>query len=451
MKDDLKLHLLSNKTYSVHIQGCRTNQYEGEAIAALLEKEGCVHSQEMPDIAVVVSCTVTAAADRKCRKLVRRLRRENPGSLIILCGCYAQRMSDDERRSLGVDVLVGNRMKHMIPEMASDWFGKKEAGTALSLFIDDIMTGGSWDGLFLDRPRLHTRAFLKVQDGCSHFCSYCIVPYVRGKPVSRDVDDAVEEAERIVRSGCPEIVLTGVHLGLHEDLPVLVRRIGSIEGLKRLRFGSIEPFAVDGRLLDAIAETETFCRHLHLPLQSGDDGVLAAMKRGYTAEGFRRITDSIRERLGSDIHLSTDLMVGFPGEDEKAFENSIGFVKEIGFGKMHVFNYSPREGTAAALMQCPSEKDVRERMKTALCTAETLHRDYCSRWIGKEIEILVEEKKEGTVRGLTRNYIKAAAFSDKAETGEEFRFIPERYVNGVLVSGPVDDGCGEYSDFPEFL
>ena len=175
------------------------------------------------------------------------------------------------------------------------------------------------------------------------------------------------------------------------------------------------------------------------------------MKRGYTAEGFRRITDSIRERLGSDIHLSTDLMVGFPGEDEKAFENSIGFVKEIGFGKMHVFNYSPREGTAAALMQCPSEKDVRERMKTALCTAETLHRDYCSRWIGKEIEILVEEKKEGTVRGLTRNYIKAAAFSDKAETGEEFRFIPERYVNGVLVSGPVDDGCGEYSDFPEFL
>ncbi|HAH68723.1 MAG TPA: tRNA modifying enzyme, partial [Synergistaceae bacterium] len=265
------------------------------------------------------------------------------------------------------------------------------------------MTGGSWDELLLDRPRLHTRAFLKVQDGCSHFCSYCIVPYVRGRPVSRNVNDAVEEAERIVRSGCPEIVLTGVHLGLHEDLPVLVRRIGSIEGLKRLRFGSIEPFAVDGELLDAIAKTETFCRHLHLPLQSGDDSVLAAMRRGYTTGGFREITDNIRDKLGNEIHLSTDLMVGFPGEDEEAFEKSIKFIKDIGFGKVHVFNYSPREGTDAALMQCPPEKDVRKRMERALSTAETLHRDYCSRWIGKEVEILVEEKTEGIVRGLTRN------------------------------------------------
>ena len=451
MKDDLKLHLLSNKTYSVHIQGCRTNQYEGEAIAALLEKEGCVHSQEMPDIAVVVSCTVTAAADRKCRKLVRRLRRENPGSLIILCGCYAQRMSDDERRSLGVDVLVGNRMKHMIPEIASDWLEKKEGRSSLSLFKEDIMTGGSWDELLLDRPRLHTRAFLKVQDGCSHFCSYCIVPYVRGRPVSRNVNDAVEEAERIVRSGCPEIVLTGVHLGLHEDLPVLVRRIGSIEGLKRLRFGSIEPFAVDGELLDAIAKTETFCRHLHLPLQSGDDSVLAAMRRGYTTGGFREITDNIRDKLGNEIHLSTDLMVGFPGEDEEAFEKSIKFIKDIGFGKVHVFNYSPREGTDAALMQCPPEKDVRKRMERALSTAETLHRDYCSRWIGKEVEILVEEDRDGVVHGLTGNYIKVAALSKDTLPGEEITVGAQGYVGGVLTSGLDPESPPDNSDFPEFL
>ena len=451
MKDDLKLLSLCDRTYSVHIQGCRTNQYEGEAIAALLEKAGGIHSQDMPDITVIVSCTITAAADRKCRKLIRRLRRENPRSLIILCGCYAQRMSDAEREALGVDVLVGNRVKHMIPEIASDWLEKKEGRSSLSLFKEDIMTGGSWDELLLDRPRLHTRAFLKVQDGCSHFCSYCIVPYVRGRPVSRNVNDAVEEAERIVRSGCPEIVLTGVHLGLHEDLPVLVRRIGSIEGLKRLRFGSIEPFAVDGEFLDAIAKTETFCRHLHLPLQSGDDSVLAAMRRGYTTGGFREITDNIRDKLGNEIHLSTDLMVGFPGEDEEAFEKSIKFIKDIGFGKVHVFNYSPREGTDAALMQCPPEKDVRKRMERALSTAETLHRDYCSRWIGKEVEILVEEKTEGIVRGLTRNYIRADTFSEKAGTGKEVRFIPERYVKGVLASGTVEGCDGEYSDFPEFL
>ncbi|PKL02152.1 MAG: hypothetical protein CVV55_05885, partial [Synergistetes bacterium HGW-Synergistetes-2] len=225
-----------DKTYSVHIQGCRTNQYEGEAIAASLEKAGAVQSSDAPDIIVIVSCTITAAADRKCRKLIRKMKRENPDSLIVACGCYAQRMSDSDRVTLGVDILIGNRMKHKIAELAADWFIKNERRSCFSIFDDDIMTDGSWDDLLLDRPRLHTRAFLKVQDGCSHFCSYCIVPYVRGNPVSRDVDEALAEAEKIVQSGCPEIVLTGVHLGLHEDLPLLVRKIGSIKGLKRLRF-----------------------------------------------------------------------------------------------------------------------------------------------------------------------------------------------------------------------
>jgi len=442
---------LTHKTYSVHIQGCRTNQYEGEAIAASLEKAGAVRSPDTPDITVIVSCTITAAADRKCRKLIRKMRRQNPNSLIIVCGCYAQRMSDSDRAALGVDILIGNRMKHKIAELAAEWFTKKEPGSTFSIFDDDIMTDSSWDALLLDRPRLHTRAFLKVQDGCSHFCSYCIVPYVRGNPVSRNVNDALAEAEMIVYSGCPEIVLTGVHLGLHEDLPDLVRKIGSIKGLKRLRFGSIEPFAVDGELLDAIAKTETFCRHLHLPLQSGDDSVLAAMRRGYTTGGFREITDNIRDKLGNEIHLSTDLMVGFPGEDEEAFEKSIKFIKDIGFGKVHVFNYSPREGTDAALMQCPPEKDVRKRMERALSTAETLHRDYCSRWIGKEVEILVEEDRDGVVHGLTGNYIRVAALSKDTLPGEEITVGAQGYVGGVLTSGLDPESPPDNSDFPEFL
>ncbi|HAJ93657.1 MAG TPA: tRNA (N(6)-L-threonylcarbamoyladenosine(37)-C(2))-methylthiotransferase MtaB [Synergistaceae bacterium] len=442
---------LTDKTYSVHIQGCRTNQYEGEAIAASLEKAGAVQSPDDPDITVIVSCTITAAADRKCRKLIRKMRRENPDSLIIACGCYAQRMSDSDRAALGVDILIGNRMKHKIAELASDWFTKKERGPYLSVFDDDIMTDGSWDGLLLDRPRLHTRAFLKVQDGCSHFCSYCIVPYVRGNPVSRNVKDALAEAEMIVQSGCPEIVLTGVHLGLHEDLPQLVRKIGSIKGLKRLRFGSIEPFAVDERLLESIADTETFCRHLHIPLQSGDDGVLANMRRGYTTKGFRVITDNIRNKLGDDVHLSTDLMVGFPGEDETAFENSMRFTKDIGFGKMHIFNYSPREGTDAARMTCPPEKEVKKRLEKALTQANALHWDYCSKWIGKDVEILVEQKINGIVRGLARNYIRVAALSENAKIGEELRVTPQKYMNGILTSDFGSKCSQDNSEFPEFL
>ncbi len=442
---------LIDKTYSVHIQGCRTNQYEGEAIAASLEKAGGKYSPDDPDIIVVVSCTITASADRKCRKLIRKMRRENPDSLIIACGCYAQRMSDAERKTLNIDILIGNRMKHKIPEIASDWFIKKERGSCFSIFDDDIMTDGSWDDLILDRPRLHTRAFLKVQDGCSHFCSYCIVPYVRGNPVSRNVNDALAEAEKIVQSGCPEIVLTGVHLGLHEDLPLLVRRIGSIKGLKRLRFGSIEPFAVDKRLLESIAETETFCRHLHLPLQSGDDGVLANMRRGYTTKGFRAITDNIRNKLGDDVHLSTDLMVGFPGEDETAFENSMRFIKDIGFGKMHIFNYSPREGTDAARMTCPPEKEVKKRLEKALTQADALHWEYCSKWIGKDVEILVEQKINGTVRGLARNYIRVAALSENAKIGEELHVTPQKYMNGILTSDFGSKCSPDNCELPEFL
>ncbi len=444
--------MLMGKTYAIHTHGCRTNQYEGEAVAALLEKAGAVPSLDnVADITVVVSCTITGTADRKCRKLLRRIRRENPDTLLIACGCYAQRLTGTEMDQLRIDIVIGNRLKYRVAELASEWFSDSVKRRRFSVIRDDIMQTASWDPLQLDRPRLHTRAFLKVQDGCSHFCSYCIVPYVRGRPVSRNADDAVAEAEKIVGSGCPEIVLTGVHLGLHEDLPLLVKRIGAIAGLKRLRFGSIEPFAVNEKLLDSIAETETFCRHLHLPLQSGDDGVLAVMRRGYSSEGFREITAKIRNKLGNDIHLSTDLMVGFPGEDERAFENSIRFIKDIGFGKVHVFNYSPREGTDAALMSCPRENDVRERMELALRTSEVLHREYCSRWIGEDVEILVEETAGGVARGLARNYIRVAALSEFAQKGEEIKVRAERYVNGALISGLDTEKASDNSDFPEFL
>ena len=414
---------LFGKYFSIYVQGCRTNLYEGEAIAAALEAAGAQRRDEAPDIAVIVTCTITAVADRKCRKQIRRVRRENPAAVVAVCGCYAQKMTEEERGQLGVDIVLGNRLKHTLPELIE----KRLAGAAPVVAVDgNIERDNEWDSLSLDRPRLHSRAFLKVQDGCSHYCSYCIVPSVRGKPVSRPFEDAVEEARRIAASGCPEIVLTGVHLGLYERLPELVRAIGATPGLARLRFGSIEPFAVDDALLAALAETPAFCPHLHMPLQSGDDGVLAAMRRGYTHEQFARVAEKARAVFGDELHISTDLMVGFPTEDEDAFRRSLDFVKETRFGKVHVFPYSPREGTPAAAMPQLPREEVHPRVEEALAAAAELHRDFCRRFIGRHLEILVEENEGGAVSGLTRNYIRAAGRSE-AKINEIAKITPDSY------------------------
>lgn len=441
---------LKNKTFSITVQGCRTNQYEGEAIAALLEKAGAVHDESSPDMAVIVSCTITASADRKCRKIIRKLRREHPGILIAACGCYAQKLTEKDRDSLGIDIVIGNRLKYKIADLAAKWFSDGGLPNISIIEEKNILRENKWDSLELDRPRLHTRAFLKVQDGCNHYCSYCIVPYVRGNPVSRNMDDAVAEAEKIAASGCPEIVLTGIHLGLYDNLPLLVSRIGAVRGLKRLRFGSIEPFAVDNKLLDVLADTEIFCRHLHMPLQSGDDKVLSIMKRGYDSDGFRRIADNARERLGGDLHISTDLMVGFPGEDEVSFKNSMNFVKEIAFGKVHVFPYSPREGTEAAKMQLPPAKEVQERTDEALAAAAELHEKYCSRWIGSEAEVLVEERKDGIIRGLTKHYVRVTAKEDGTPSASITSVIPKSYAHEMLFCEGAEDVHGS-EEFGEVI
>ena len=438
--------ILADKTFSIIIQGCRTNQYEGEAIAAALEAAGAVYDEKSADITVIVSCTITAQADRKCRKLIRRIRRERPESLIIACGCYAQKINEEERCALGLDIVVGNRLKHLIPQLAHEYLQNSKADAFSVLLPEDILAEPSWDSLTLDRPRLHTRAFLKVQDGCNHYCSYCIVPYVRGNPVSRDLGETVKEAERIVASGCPEIVLTGVHIGLYDNLPRLVRLIGSIKGLRRLRFGSIEPFAVNDALLEALAETPAFCRHLHMPLQSGDDGVLNLMRRGYDSAGFKKMADRARKHLGDDLHISTDLMVGFPGEDDAAFKNSMDFIKETAFGKVHVFPYSPREGTDAAKMTLPPENTVHERVAEALAAAEELHRRYCLRWINTESEILVEERNGGVNRGLTPHYVRVSAKDDGTMPASLTTVFPQRYYNGILTC----DGVADLDDDNDF-
>jgi threonylcarbamoyladenosine tRNA methylthiotransferase MtaB len=418
---------LSGKGFTLSVQGCRTNLYEAEAIAAALEGAGAHRCDSSPDIAVVVTCTITGAAEAKCRKLIRRMRRKHPEAVVAACGCYVQTLTLRRMRELGLDIAVGNRLKYRLKDVLSSYEGEP-----VLLKNGDIASDGSWDSLELDRPRLHTRAFLKVQDGCNHYCSYCIVPYVRGAPVSRDVESATAEARRIAESGCAEIVLTGIHLGLYERLPELVGRLSSVRGLKRLRFGSIEPFAVTDELLDALADSGIFCPHLHMPLQSGDAGVLAAMRRGYSPPEFASVAERARRALGEDLHISTDLMVAFPSESRAAFKRSLSFVRDIGFGKVHVFPYSARKGTAAAEMEQVEPSEASERTAEALALASELHERYCSGWIGREVSILAEETDGDSVTGLSRHYVRISGRASGCRAGFECGVTPRFYRDETL-------------------
>jgi threonylcarbamoyladenosine tRNA methylthiotransferase MtaB len=433
---------VAGKTFSVVALGCRTNRYEAEALASMLERRGAVFSPSgSPDIVIVLTCSITSVADSKTRKLLRRARRTYPSAVIVACGCSVQRLASGEAESLGVDILAGNRMKHEVPDALETWFsdGGEKRKAVLELRDAGIESNTSWDDLSLDRPRTRTRAFVKIQDGCSMRCSYCIVPRVRGPETSRGAGEVFGEISGIAGSGCVEVVLTGIRLGGYRDADVglsgLIASLSSIHGLRRLRLGSLEPFAVNVELLRAISSSPIFCPHLHLPIQSGDDGVLARMRRGYDLAGFRRTVDMVREALGDDVHISTDLIVGFPGETDAAFEMSLSAMEDIGFGKVHVFPFSPRSGTDAAMMdgRVPPRL-VRERITRTAALSDRLLSRYAARWVGASDVILAEESSGRVVSGWTSHYLKACAMSPGRNfEGTEISINPKSEIRGILL------------------
>jgi threonylcarbamoyladenosine tRNA methylthiotransferase MtaB len=379
----------------VYVLGCRSNLYESEALAGELEARGALVA-DRPEgcrAAVIVSCSVTATADRKCRQAVRRARRIfGDEGTVAVCGCWAQQIAADEARALGVDVLVGNRLKSGLPDMLESALSGRPASMADARL--DPGNDRTWDALSLTRPVLRSRAFLKVQEGCDHFCSYCVIPFLRGRSTSRPPDEALAEARRVVEAGCREIVLTGIHLGMYgrdrqTSLAELVRKISATPGLRRLRLGSLEPFALDDDLLDTLAESSVFCPHLHLPLQSGDDGVLRRMRRGHTADDYARVCDRARSKLGDDLHISGDVLVAFPGEDDRAFRGTLDLMKRAGLGRTHVFPFSPRRGTeAAAFADRVAPQVASERVKIAITLGEDLLQRYASRFVGRNLLVL---------------------------------------------------------------
>ncbi|MCR5347590.1 MAG: MiaB/RimO family radical SAM methylthiotransferase [Fretibacterium sp.] len=402
----------------IHVLGCRSNLCEGDFLTGALEAMGAsvVREPAEAEAAVLVTCSVTAEADRKCRQCVRRARRAvGEEGLVAVCGCWAQSVDAGEARTLGVDLLVGSRGKSRLPaalEMMAGALPYRGERPFQDLRLLPPIEG--WEEMPLRDTGLHTRAFVKVQDGCSHFCTYCIIPFLRGRPVSRPVENVLKEARRLVEGGCREVVLTGIHLGTYgrdtgSSLAELVRALSGVEGLERLRMGSLEPFSLDEALLDALADSPVFCPHLHLPLQSGDDGILALMRRGYTAEEFARVCDTARARLGKALHISSDILVGFPGEGETAFQNTLSVMRRVGMGRVHVFPFSLRPGTAAAELPGAVPPDVQdERVSRAMTLGDELLRNYAGGFVGQELDVLAEEQEcEGRGRGHTLHFLEA--------------------------------------------
>jgi threonylcarbamoyladenosine tRNA methylthiotransferase MtaB len=444
---------LTGKIFSVTTLGCRVNHYEAEAIASMLEARGAVFARgdgrESPDIAVIVTCSVTSAADAKTRKIIRRARRLHPDSVIVACGCWAQSASSGDVSSSGADIVIGSRLKGCIAEELEKWYARAAEGKQITRAVverrTDVTKYRDWDPMSLDRTRILTRAFIKVQDGCDRRCSYCAVPFLRGGAVSRDAREVLDEINRVAANGAKEVILTGVQLGGYQSgevsLAGLVREVSRVEGLRRLRLGSLEPFAVTGDLLRAAGDSGIFCPHLHLPIQSGDDEMLRAMRRGYSVSDFERVVGLARTYLGDFAHISTDLIVGFPGETEEMFENSLRAVERLRFGRVHVFPYSPRAGTASSKLRSLQARTVKRRTACALELSERLAAEYASRFVARHCAVLAENADDGVASGWSEHYLRVyfrVTGGGKCVGGNEITLTPKISVGSILLCEGVE-------------
>ena len=390
--------------------GCKANQYDTEGIAALFRAEGyeVVPFSGDADVRVINSCSVTQEAVRKSRQLARRAHHANPAAVVVLTGCYAQTGGVSPGSLPGVSLVVGPQDRGRLVELVETYLRDRLARTI-------VRSPGS-EKEFLDLPAGvfpdRTRAWLKIQDGCDRFCAYCQIPMARGPSRSLPMTRVLGEAERLLAAGHRELVLTGIHLGAygadlpdHPQLAGIVRAIGELPGLFRLRLGSVEPDDVTSELISAIAETPVFGRHLHLPLQSGDDMILDKMRRPYRAEDYAELLGRLHTAL-PDLAVSTDLLVGFPGETEASFRTTLSFVERMRFSKLHVFPFSSRPGTAAASYagQLPRSEKL-ERSRRAIAAGKRTAEEYNRTLIGHQLEVLVEETKGESCRGLCGQYL----------------------------------------------
>lgn len=420
------------KKAALHNLGCKVNAYETEAMQELLEQNGyeIVPFQEGADIYIINTCTVTNMADRKSRQMIHRAKKMNPDAIVVAAGCYVQAQENSDKIDECIDIVIGNNKKQNLIEILEEYEQKrKEAdGVFVQQEVIDINHTKEYEELQLTKTAEHTRAYIKVQDGCNQFCTYCIIPYMRGRVRSRRKEEVVEEVSALAANGYKEVVLTGIHLSSYgvdfeekETLLSLIQAVHAIEGIERIRLGSLEPRIITEEFASALSALPKICPHFHLSLQSGCEETLKRMNRRYSAEEYFEKCMLLRKYFENPA-LTTDIIVGFPGETEEEFEESRAFVEKVNFYETHIFKYSKRQGTKAAVMpnQVPEpEKTKRSNMLLAL--DERNRKAYEEQFSGKETEILVEEQMEKDGKtywiGHTKEYIRLAILSDENLSG----------------------------------
>ena len=410
------------KKVALHNLGCKVNAYETEAMQEMLEHAGyeIVPFQEGADIYVINTCTVTNIADRKSRQMLHRARKMNPDAVVVAAGCYVQAQAEKQVIDPCIDIVLGNNKKQ---DLLTALQAYEEAHGDLREVID-INHTKEYENLHLTKQGEHTRAYIKVQDGCNQFCSYCIIPYARGRVRSRAKEDVVAEVTDLAKNGYQEVVLTGIHLSSYgidfeneDNLLSLIRAVHKIEGIKRIRLGSLEPRIITEEFVQAIAALPNMCPHFHLSLQSGCNETLKRMNRRYTSEEFYEKCEILRKYFEKPA-LTTDVIVGFPQETEEEFETTYEFLKKICFYETHIFKYSKREGTKAAVMQGQIPEQIKAKRSARLIElGEKNRRAYEESFLGKTVEVLVEEKSDVNGKemwtGHTKEYMKIALESEK--------------------------------------
>ena len=403
------------KKVSFYTLGCKVNQYETNAMAQKFKESGYEivdMNDDISDICIVNTCTVTNMSDRKSRHSLRRVKEKNPSAIIAAVGCYAQVAKNDLENMPEIDIVLGNEEKANIVQYVERFMTNRNK----VIEIEDIGSKKEFEDMGQITYTEKTRAFIKVQDGCNQFCSYCIIPYARGRVRSRNAESIINEITQIAQNGIKEVVITGIHVasygrdfGNENGLIELLEKINAIEGIKRIRLGSLEPKIITEEFMQRLIKLDKICHHFHLSLQSGCDATLKRMNRKYTTSEVHEIIERLR-RYYNDVMLTTDIIVGFPGETEEEFETTYQFLKEAQLYKMHVFQYSPRKGTRAAVMPNQIDGNIKEaRSKRLIELSNENQMMYNERLVGQEVEVLFEDKEvedgESYYRGHTQNYI----------------------------------------------
>ena len=439
---------------ALHNLGCKVNAYETEAMQQQLEERGyeIVPFDQKADVYIINTCSVTNIADRKSRQMLHRAKKLNPEAVVVAAGCYVQVASDALKEDDSVDIIVGNNNKARLADILEEYMKDRQGDEGG--YVLDIARAREYEELHVSRLGEHTRAFIKVQDGCNQFCSYCIIPYARGRVRSRKPEDVEAEVKGLGARGYREVVLTGIHLSSFgtehmEGSPVkggdwdsgplwdLIERIHRVEGLERIRLGSLEPRIITREFAEKLAGLPEFCPHFHLSLQSGCDATLKRMNRHYTTEDYLRRCGILREIFDHPA-ITTDVIAGFPGETEEEFEETRRFLETVRFYEMHVFKYSKRQGTRAAVMEDQVPEQVKARRSDVLLELEkTMSREYRERFAGSRVSVLFEEAAEiggkWYMMGHTPQYVKAALPLEDGMNREEFGGrIMELFASGLL-------------------